>query len=130
MTEDDFYTHFGSFGEIERVDVKLNKGITYVKFAKTSEAANALEEMNGKSIGDDPRPLKFVIASRACAVEMSEMDVKTVDSKTQADSVEQTNLRDKCNKLEFEVDSKMSNFNSIISLKSLGSLSNILSKQA
>ena len=63
MTEDDFHTAFGQFGTVERVDMMKGKGITYVKFSRTSEAADALEELNGKSIGDDPRPLKIVIAT-------------------------------------------------------------------
>ena len=63
LMEEDFHAAFGQFGTVERVDMKRGKGITYVKFAKTSEAADALEELNGKSIGDDPRPLKIVIAS-------------------------------------------------------------------
>ena len=63
LTEEDFRESFSPFGEIERVDVKRGKGITYIKFAKTSAAADALEEMNGKSIAGDPRPLKIVIAS-------------------------------------------------------------------
>ena len=63
LTEEDFYTAFGQFGTVERVDMKKGKGITYVKFSKTSEAADALEELNGKSIGEDPRPLKIVIAT-------------------------------------------------------------------
>jgi hypothetical protein len=45
------------------VDVKKDKGISYIKFSKTSEAADALEALNGKTIGSDPRPLKIVIAS-------------------------------------------------------------------
>ena len=63
LTEQDFREAFSPFGEIEKVDVKPGKGITYLKFAKTSDAAEALEEMNGKSISSDPRPLKIVIAS-------------------------------------------------------------------
>ena len=63
LTEGDFREAFSPFGEIEKVDVKPGKGITYLKFAKTSDAAEALEEMNGKSISSDPRPLKIVIAS-------------------------------------------------------------------
>jgi len=63
LTEQDFRQAFSPFGEIEKVDVKPGKGITYLKFAKTSDAAEALEEMNGKSISSDPRPLKIVIAS-------------------------------------------------------------------
>lgn len=39
-------------------------GVTYVKFSKTSEAALAMEEMNGKCIGTHPRPLKVLIAHR------------------------------------------------------------------
>ena len=34
------------------------KGVTYIKFSKTSEAALAMEEMNGRCIGTHPRPLK------------------------------------------------------------------------
>lgn len=63
LTEEDFKESFDHFGDIERIDVKRQKGISYVKFSKTSEAAEALEAMNGKSIGSDPRPLKIVIAS-------------------------------------------------------------------
>jgi len=63
LSEEDFKEAFNHFGDIERIDVKRQKGISYVKFAKTSEAAEALEAMNGKSIGTDPRPLKIVIAS-------------------------------------------------------------------
>ena len=35
-----------------------SKGIAYVKFSKTSEAALAVEEMNGRCLGHHPRPLK------------------------------------------------------------------------
>jgi len=63
LSEEDFRDAFNHFGDIERIDVKRAKGISYLKFSKTSEAADALEAMNGKSIGDDPRPLKIVIAS-------------------------------------------------------------------
>jgi len=38
------------------------QGIAYIKFSKTSEAALAMEEMNGKCGGSDPRPLKVLIA--------------------------------------------------------------------
>merc|ERR1712142_991297 len=38
------------------------KGVTYIKFSKTSEAALAMEEMNGRCIGSHPRPLKVLIA--------------------------------------------------------------------
>ena len=66
LTEKDFHEAFGEFGMVERVEMKnMGKGygITYVKFSRTSEAADALEELNGKSIGEDPCPLKIVIAT-------------------------------------------------------------------
>lgn len=42
------------------------EGIAYVKFSKTSEAAAALEEMNGKLLGDanNGRPIKVLVAAR------------------------------------------------------------------
>lgn len=41
-------------------------GVVYIKFSKTSEAAKALEEMNGKVLGNTTgnRPLKVLVASR------------------------------------------------------------------
>jgi len=36
--------------------------VAYIKFSKTSEAAMAMEEMNGRCIGNHPRPLKVLIA--------------------------------------------------------------------
>lgn len=68
VSEDDFREAFQEFGTIEEVWVLkdkvtgANKGVVYVKFAKTSEAARAMEEMNGKCVGNCPRPLKVLIA--------------------------------------------------------------------
>ena len=39
-----------------------DSGVVYIKFSKTSEAALAMEEMNGRCIGSHPRPLKVLIA--------------------------------------------------------------------
>ena len=39
-------------------------GVTYIKYSKTSEAAFALEEMNGKMLGSVGRPIKVMIASK------------------------------------------------------------------
>lgn len=39
-------------------------GVTYIKYSKTSEAARALEAMNGKIIGDTTRHIKVMIAAR------------------------------------------------------------------
>ena len=68
ITEDEFKEAFEVFGEIEEIWVLKDKvtndpkGVTYIKFSKTSEAALAMEEMNGKCIGSHPRPLKVLIA--------------------------------------------------------------------
>jgi RNA recognition motif-containing protein len=68
ITEEQFRESFGEFGTIEEVWVLKDrgtqepKGITYIKFNKTSEAALAMEEMNGRTITGSPRPLKVMIA--------------------------------------------------------------------
>ncbi|XP_013112541.2 RNA-binding protein 45 [Stomoxys calcitrans] len=68
-TEEDFREAFSKFGEIEDIWVVKdkhsgdNKGITYIKYAKTSEAAKAQEEMNGKTIGSLDRTLKVLVAA-------------------------------------------------------------------
>ena len=68
ITEEQFREAFGVYGNIEEVWVLKDrvtgepKGVTYIKFSKTSEAALAMEEMNGKCIPGSPRPLKVLIA--------------------------------------------------------------------
>jgi len=68
ITEDEFKEAFEVFGVIEEIWVLKDKvtnepkGVTYIKFSKTSEAALAMEEMNGKCVGSHPRPLKVLIA--------------------------------------------------------------------
>ncbi|XP_073842485.1 RNA-binding protein 45-like [Musca autumnalis] len=67
--EEDFREAFSRFGHIEDIWVVKdrhtgeNKGITYIKFSKTTEAARAQEEMNGKTIGSLDRTLKVLVAS-------------------------------------------------------------------
>ncbi|XP_037933244.1 RNA-binding protein 45-like isoform X1 [Teleopsis dalmanni] len=67
--EDDFREAFSQFGEIEDIWIVKNKhthenkGIAYIKFAKTSDAAKAQEEMNGKTIGNIDRTLKVLVAA-------------------------------------------------------------------
>lgn len=39
------------------------KGVCYVKFSKTSEAAKALEALNGRPLGSEGRSIKVVVAS-------------------------------------------------------------------
>ncbi|KAH8398342.1 hypothetical protein KR215_008655 [Drosophila sulfurigaster] len=68
-TEEDFREAFSKYGEIEDIWVvkdkhtQENKGIAYVKFSKTSDAAKAQEEMNGKTIGKTDRTLKVLVAA-------------------------------------------------------------------
>ena len=68
ITEEDFKESFEPYGIIEEIWVLRDKvtsepkGVTYIKFSKTSEAALAMEEMNGRCIGSHPRPLKVLIA--------------------------------------------------------------------
>ncbi|KAL9700866.1 hypothetical protein quinque_004307 [Culex quinquefasciatus] len=69
VTEENLREHFSKFGEIEEVWIVKDrqsgdaKGVAYIKFSKTSEAAKALEEMNGKTIGDNSRPIKVLVAA-------------------------------------------------------------------
>ncbi|XP_017071621.1 RNA-binding protein 45 [Drosophila eugracilis] len=68
-TEEDFREAFSEYGEIEDIWVvkdkhtQENKGIAYVKFSKTSDAAKAQEQMNGKTIGKLDRTLKVLVAA-------------------------------------------------------------------
>jgi len=68
ITEDDFRDAFEVHGTIEKIEIHRDKkgeskGIAYIKFSKTSEAAIAIEQLNGRCIGDHPRPLKVLIAN-------------------------------------------------------------------
>lgn len=70
VTEEHLREAFQEFGSIEYIWVikdkqtQQNKGIAYVKFQKTSEAANALESLDDTSIGDSDRPLKVLVAAK------------------------------------------------------------------
>ena len=48
---------------VKRKDTKEPKGIAYVKFAKASEAALAMEKLHGSTIGDNPKPIKVSMVS-------------------------------------------------------------------
>ena len=39
-------------------NTKASKGIVYVKFSKASEAALAMENLHGKALGNDSKPIK------------------------------------------------------------------------
>ena len=64
--EDEMRQAFNSCGNIEDVWMvkdrmtKENKGICYIKFDKASSAAYAIETMDGKVIGGDPKPVKVL----------------------------------------------------------------------
>lgn len=89
LTEEDFRSAFSKYGEIEEIWVVKDRntgerkgiprrrkvycitnsvivcaGVTYIKYAKTSEAAAALEAMNGKTLGSSSRHIKVMIAAR------------------------------------------------------------------
>ena len=63
ITEEEFQESFQMFGTIEEVWVLKERGIAYIKFSKTSEAALAMETMNGRCLPPHPRPLKVMIAN-------------------------------------------------------------------
>lgn len=52
------------FNYILFYNIGENKGITYIKFSKTSDAARAQEEMNGRTIGSLDRTLKVLVAAK------------------------------------------------------------------
>jgi len=62
--EDDIRTVFQRFGNVEDVWMvkdrmtKESKGICYIKYDKASSAALAIEGMDGKTIGSEPKPIK------------------------------------------------------------------------
>ncbi|XP_044070266.1 RNA-binding protein 45 isoform X3 [Siniperca chuatsi] len=68
ITEDDLRESFCVFGDIQGIWVvkdkqtKESKGISYVKFAKSSQACLAMEEMHGKVLVEGTKPIKVFIA--------------------------------------------------------------------
>ena len=63
-TEEDMRQSFQAFGQVEDVWIvkdkvsKESRGVCYIKFSKASSAALAVESMDGKQVGDEPKPLK------------------------------------------------------------------------
>uniref|UniRef100_UPI00398E72B6 RNA-binding protein 45 n=1 Tax=Pristiophorus japonicus TaxID=55135 RepID=UPI00398E72B6 len=59
---------FSFFGDIQDIWVvrdkqsKDHKGIAYVKFGKSSHACKAMEDMHGKALTEDTKPIKVFIA--------------------------------------------------------------------
>ncbi|XP_063394087.1 RNA-binding protein 45-like [Cydia fagiglandana] len=80
LSEDDFRQSFSKFGTIEDIRMPRDhntgdpKGIVYIKFNKTSEAARALEEMNFKVLPNASRPLKVMVAANRSEIESDDQD--------------------------------------------------------
>ena len=70
ITEEELRESFSVFGDIQGVWVvkdkqtKESKGICYVKFAKSSQACLAMEEMHGKVLVDGTKPIKVTLTYR------------------------------------------------------------------
>lgn len=68
ISEENIRDHFSAFGEIQDIWVvkdkqtKESKGVSFVKFAKSSQACTAMEEMHGKCLAEGTKPIKVFIA--------------------------------------------------------------------
>ncbi|XP_062862594.1 RNA-binding protein 45 isoform X2 [Trichomycterus rosablanca] len=68
ITEDVIREHFSTFGEVQDILVvkdrhtKESKGVSFVKYAKSSQACTAMEEMHGKCLTEGTKPIKVFIA--------------------------------------------------------------------
>lgn len=73
--EEDIREAFQTFGNLEDVWMvkdrmtKENKGICYVKFDKASTAALAIETLDGKTIGNEAKPIKVWLCVCACVLQ-------------------------------------------------------------
>lgn len=65
-TADDLRAAFEKYGTLEDVWVvrdkftKESRGVAYIKFSKMSEATYAVDELDGKPIDDDSKPIKVL----------------------------------------------------------------------
>uniref|UniRef100_A0A3B1JN00 RNA binding motif protein 45 n=1 Tax=Astyanax mexicanus TaxID=7994 RepID=A0A3B1JN00_ASTMX len=68
ITEDIIREHFSTFGDIQDIWVvkdkhtKESKGVSFVKFSKSSQACTAMEEMHGRCLAEGTKPIKVFIA--------------------------------------------------------------------
>ncbi|KAI7809044.1 putative RNA-binding protein 45 [Triplophysa rosa] len=68
VSEDVIREHFTRFGVIQDFWVvkdkhtKESKGVSFVKYAKSSQACTAMEEMHGKCLAEGTKPIKVFIA--------------------------------------------------------------------
>ncbi|XP_030835764.1 RNA-binding protein 45 [Strongylocentrotus purpuratus] len=83
QTESDLKDYFGQFGEVEDVFLVKDKvtrepkGVAYVKFAKFSQAARAMEESDGKRVMNMSKPIKVIIANSRGSHSSKDIDEKT-----------------------------------------------------
>lgn len=79
-TETQLQEAFSKFGTIEDIKMPRDhntgdlKGIAFIKFSKTSEAARALEEMNRRVLPDSNRPLKVIVAANRTDIHTNDDD--------------------------------------------------------
>lgn len=76
LSKTDLEQAFSKFGVIEDIKVPLDqngvpKVVCFIKFSKTSEAAYALEAMDGKVLPNALRPLKVMVAANRSEIERS-----------------------------------------------------------
>lgn len=77
-TEPELRDAFAKFGIIEEIRIPKNhntgepKGVAYIKFSKTSEAAAALEEMHNKYVGRSSRPIRVMVANDRSSINSNE----------------------------------------------------------
>lgn len=68
ITEDIIRDRFKDFGEIQDIllvrdkQTRESKGVSFIKFAKSSQACVAMEEMHGKCLAEGTKPIKVFIA--------------------------------------------------------------------
>nr|XP_054773764.1 RNA-binding protein 45-like [Lytechinus pictus] len=83
QTESDLKEYFGQFGEVEDVFLVKDKmtrepkGVAYVKFAKFSQAAKAMEDSDGKRVMNMSKPIKVIIANSRGSHSSKDIDEKT-----------------------------------------------------
>ncbi|GBP89441.1 RNA-binding protein 45 [Eumeta japonica] len=79
--EDTLSQAFSRFGQIEDIKIPrdhktgISKGVAYIKFSKTSEAALALESMHMNYLPNSNRPMKVMVAANRSEIQ-SEFDVE------------------------------------------------------
>jgi len=64
LKQEDLRQAFTPHGNLEDVYLTKGGGVAYVKFSKASEAATAIEELNGKLVSGCPVPLKVMVATQ------------------------------------------------------------------